>query len=140
MAPPEIEVFAEESGAHPASLAALQRRLKRLQRKAYIVEQGDFNLIDEMVMCLEGGQHVILHFGQHDSPLDHMLVANLITRRVRQLYRDKVERYEETQDPADKPRPLMITVEEATASSTPLSRGRRSLASSRASCASTTSR
>jgi DNA helicase HerA-like ATPase len=42
-----------------------------------------------------------------------MLVANLITRRVRQLYRDKVERYEQTQDPADKPRPLMITVEEA---------------------------
>jgi len=87
--------------------------LKRLQRKAYVVEQGDFNLIDEMVMCLEKGQHVILHFGQHDSPLDHMLVANLITRRVRQLYREKVERYEETQNPADKPRPLMITVEEA---------------------------
>jgi DNA helicase HerA-like ATPase len=113
MAPPEIEAFAEESGAHPASLAALQRRLKRLQRKAYIVEQGDFNLIDEMVMCLEKGQNVILHFGQHDSPLDHMLVANLVTRRVRQLYRDKVERYEETQKPEDKPRPLMITVEEA---------------------------
>jgi uncharacterized protein len=113
MAPPEVEAFAEASGAHPASLAALQRRLKRLQRKAYIVEQGGFDLIDEMVMCLDKGQNVILHFGQHDSPLDHMLVANLITRRVRQLYRAKVERYEETQDPADKPRPLMITVEEA---------------------------
>jgi DNA helicase HerA-like ATPase len=113
MSPPELELFADESGAHPASLAALQRRLKRLQRKEYVVERGDFNLIDEMVQTLDRGKNVILHFGRHDSPLDHMLVANLITRRVRHLYRDKVERYEETQNPADRPRPLMITIEEA---------------------------
>ena len=42
-----------------------------------------------------------------------MLVANLVTRRVRELYRAKVERYEQTQNKADKPRPLMITIEEA---------------------------
>ena len=113
MAPNELELFSAESGAHPASLAALQRALKRLQRKEYIVEQGNFNLIDEMVQTLDAGKNVILHFGRHDSSLDHMLVSNLITRRVRQLYRQKVERYEQTQDAADKPRPLMITIEEA---------------------------
>lgn len=113
MKPEELEDFAAESGAHPASLAALQRTMRVLHRKEYIVEQGSFNLIDEMVQTLDGGQHVILHFGRHDSPLDHMLVANLVTRRVRQLYREKVERYEQTQNSADRPRPLMITIEEA---------------------------
>jgi DNA helicase HerA-like ATPase len=113
MTPEELEVFSLSSGAHPASLAALQRALKRVQRREYVVEQGSFNLVDEMVQVLDKGQNVVLHFGRHDTPLDHMLVANLITRRVRQLYRGKVERYEQTHEPADRPRPLMITVEEA---------------------------
>jgi DNA helicase HerA-like ATPase len=113
MSPEELEEFAVASGAHPASLAALQRALKRVQRQEYVVEQGSFDLIDEMVQALDNGRNVILHFGQHDSPLDHMLVANLVTRRVRQLYRDKVEKYEQTQNAADRPRPLMITIEEA---------------------------
>jgi DNA helicase HerA-like ATPase len=113
MGPGELELFAGESGAHSSSLAALQRQLKRLQRKDYIVEQGSFNLIDEMVDTLDKGQNVILHFGRHDTSLDHMLVANLVTRRVRQRYREKVEQYEESKKPGDKPRPLMITIEEA---------------------------
>jgi hypothetical protein len=113
MTPQEIELFSAESGAHPASLAALQRALKRVQRQEYVVERGDFNQIDEIVQALDNGQNVVLHFGQHDSPLDHMLVSNLVTRRVRQLYREKVEKYEQTQNVADKPRPLMITIEEA---------------------------
>ncbi len=113
MSPEEMDLFAASSGAHPASLAALQRAMKRVRRRDYVVERGDFDLIDEMVQGLDSGQNVILHFGRFDSALDHMLVANLITRRVRQLYREKVERYEQTQNPADRPRPLMITVEEA---------------------------
>ena len=113
MTPAQMEEFSIESGAHSASLLALQRRLKRVQRKEYVVERGDFNLIDEMVQALDNGQNVILHFGRYDSSLDHMLVTNLITRRVRQLYREKVEKYEQTQNAADKPRPLMITIEEA---------------------------
>ena len=113
MNPEELELFGVESGAHPASLAALQRAMKRLQRTEYVVDQGNFNQIDEMVQTLDNGQNVILHFGRHDTPLDHMLVANLITRRVRQLYREKVEAYEQSQKAADKPRPLMITIEEA---------------------------
>jgi DNA helicase HerA-like ATPase len=113
MKPDELDEFSAMSGAHAASLGALQRTLHVLRRREYIVERGSFNLIDEMVQNLDSGKHVILHFGKHDSSLDHMLVANLITRRVRQLYREKVERYEESQKPADRPRPLMITIEEA---------------------------
>jgi DNA helicase HerA-like ATPase len=113
MNPEELELFGAESGAHPASLAALQRNMRVLARRDYVVEQGTFSLIDEMVQLLDKGQNVILHFGRYDAPLDHMLVANLVTRRVRQLYREKVELYEQSHKAADKPRPLMITIEEA---------------------------
>ena len=63
-------------------LAALQRQLKRLQRKEYIVQEGSFNQIDEMVDTLDKGQNVILHFGRHDSSLDHMLQLPHVTRLV----------------------------------------------------------
>jgi hypothetical protein len=42
-----------------------------------------------------------------------MLVSNVVTRRIRRLYQQKMERFEETRDPADQPRQLMITLEEA---------------------------
>jgi DNA helicase HerA-like ATPase len=66
-----------------------------------------------MVEALDRGKHVILQFGRFNAVLDYLLVANLVTRRVRQRYEDKMRRYEETKAVADKPRPLMITIEEA---------------------------
>ncbi|MDY7041275.1 MAG: ATP-binding protein [Chloroflexota bacterium] len=113
MGPADISEFCERYSAHAGSLEALQRNLKRIERRPYVVADAPFSVIDEMVAVLDKGQHVILHFGRYDQPLDHMLVANVVTRRVRHLYREKAERYEQTQSPADKPRPLMITIEEA---------------------------
>jgi DNA helicase HerA-like ATPase len=113
MSPEEQNDFCESRGAHPATMGALQRNLKRIARRPYVVKEASFSLIDDMVAALDQGRHVILHFGSHDSALDHMLVANIVTRRVRELYRQKVERYEQSRSPADKPRPLVITIEEA---------------------------
>jgi hypothetical protein len=113
LSPAEVEAFCAQHGAHAGSLAALQRKLKRVQRRNYIVDQATTSAIDEMVGALDKGRHVVLHFGRYDSPLDHMLVANIVTRRVRELYRSKVERYEQTRKAGDRPRPLMITIEEA---------------------------
>ncbi|MBC7250638.1 MAG: ATP-binding protein [Anaerolineae bacterium] len=113
MSPDDISDFCSRYNAHEGSLAALQRNLKRIERRPYVVPEAPFSVIDDMVASLDRGQHVILHFGRYDHPLDHMLVANVVTRRVRHLYREKVELYEQTQSPTDKPRPLMITIEEA---------------------------
>jgi len=113
MSPADISEFCNQYSAHEGSLAALQRNLKRIERRPYVVPEAPFSVIDDMVAALDKGRHVILHFGRYDHPLDHMLVANVVTRRVRHLYREKAERYEQTQSPADKPRPLMITIEEA---------------------------
>ncbi|MBC7264193.1 MAG: ATP-binding protein [Chloroflexi bacterium] len=113
MEPVELEEFCATSGAHPGSVAALQRNLKRIGRQPYIVPEAPFSVIDDMVNTLDTGQHIILTFGRHNSVLDYILVANLITRRVRKLYEEKMRRFEETRDEADRPRQLMITIEEA---------------------------
>ena len=113
MSSDDIALFCQERMAHQGATEALQRKLRDVGRRPYVVEEAPLDPIDEMVNALDKGKHVILHFGRYDRPLDHMLVANIVTRRVRQLYQEKVARYEQTQDPADRPRNLMITLEEA---------------------------
>jgi hypothetical protein len=113
MTPEELEAFCQSSGAHQASMASLQRNLKRLQRQDYIEKERDFSALDDLVQALDRGKHVILQFGRHNSVLDYILVSNLVTRRVRQRYEEKTRHFEETQAAADKPRPLIITIEEA---------------------------
>lgn len=43
----------------------------------------------------------------------YLLVANVITRRLREKYKEKTTTRVQTRNPADKPRPLIIIVEEA---------------------------
>jgi DNA helicase HerA-like ATPase len=109
----ELEDFCRASGAHPASMASLQRNLKRLPRQDYIVDEASFSALDDMVEALDRGKHVILQFGRHNSVLDYVLVSNLVTRRVRQRYEEKMRTYEETQQVGQEPTPLIITIEEA---------------------------
>ena len=113
MTPDDIGEFSQSAGANEASLEALQRKLKEIARRGYVVPQAQYSQIDEMVELFRTGRHIILQFGQFNRPLDYMLVANIITRRVRDAYVKQAERYEQTHDPADRPRPLMITIEEA---------------------------
>lgn len=113
MSSEDIAAFCQAKAAHQGATEALQRTLRDVGRLDYVVDEVPFSVIDEMVAVLDKGRHVILHFGRHDRTLDHMLVANVVTRRVRHLYQEKVERYEQTQAPADQPRTLVITLEEA---------------------------
>jgi DNA helicase HerA-like ATPase len=77
------------------------------------MEEAPGDAIQDMISALNAGKHVILQFGRHNRLLDYMLVANIVTRLVRDSYRTKVERYEETKDRSDRPRSLVITIEEA---------------------------
>jgi hypothetical protein len=113
MAPADLEDFCHRSGAHEGAMASLQRNLKRLQRQSYIVKEAAFEALDDLVEALCRGKHVVLLFGRHNDVLDYLLVANLVTRRVRQRYEEKMQRYEVSKKSGDLPRPLMITIEEA---------------------------
>lgn len=109
----EMEAFCNETGSHSGATEALQRKLRDIRRQGYVMEEAPGDAIQDMILALEQGKHIILQFGRHNRLLDYMLVANIVTRLVRNSYRGKVERYEETKDPVDRPRPLVITIEEA---------------------------
>ena len=114
--PPEIEGMAEETGAHPGSLSALRRKLDRLDGLPFFhtePQAGKQDAIDALFQTLDEGRSVVLEFGRYNSLLVYLLVANVITRRLRDRYEAKMETYERTQAEADKPHQLLITVEEA---------------------------
>ncbi len=114
--PAELDEMAERTGAHPGSLAALKRKLGRLAGLDFfhLDRAGQHrDVVEDLLESIAAGKSVVLEFGQHNNLLIYLLVANVITRRLRRRYEEAYERFEASQDPADEPRQLMITIEEA---------------------------
>ena len=111
---PDVEEFAREIGAHAGSLVALHRKLKRLENFPFMVSKlTDGDVVDRIMEYLDKGINVVLEFGQQTSMLCYLLVANIIARRIHEMYVKKSERFYATQRTEDQPRQLMITIEEA---------------------------
>ena len=111
---PDVEEFAREIGAHAGSLVALHRKLKRLENFPFMVSKlSDGDVVDRIMEYLDKGINVVLEFGQQTSMLCYLLVANIIARRIHEMYVKKSERFYATQRSEDQPRQLMITIEEA---------------------------
>jgi DNA helicase HerA-like ATPase len=111
---PDVENFAEEIGANKSSLSALHRKLKRFEHFPFMVEGlAGPDAVDTMMDYIDRGIHVVLEFGRQTSMLAYLLVANIISRRIHRKYVSKSENFYATQNPADQPRHLVITIEEA---------------------------
>ncbi len=108
-----IREFAESSGAHAGAISALKRKLARIARLNFVCDQADFSVVDRLIEGLAAGRHVVLEFGEHSNSLVYMLVANIITRRIHRRWVEQTNRAVQSQNSADRPRPLMITIEEA---------------------------
>lgn len=109
-----IKEFAEDVGAHAESIAALYRKLKRLERFPFIKQtDGATSVVDRILENLDRGINVILEFGNYTSALCYLLVVNILTRRIHDAYIEKTENFLSTQKKSDEPRKLMITIEEA---------------------------
>ncbi len=109
----DLKSFADEKSASLASLNALKRKTLQLKRLGFVRERADLSPIDHLINALMAGRHVVLSFGRYDDPLAYMLVANVLTRRIHQRWREQTERYLHSKLESDRPRPLMITIEEA---------------------------
>lgn len=110
----DIKGLAEELGAHPESLSALYRKLRRLMNFDFIVMGGSSDdIVTTMMDYINRGKHIVLEFGRQTSMLCYLLVASIITRRIHELYVEQTEKYHATHDAADKPKHLVITIEEA---------------------------
>ncbi|MDQ3812118.1 MAG: ATP-binding protein [Chloroflexota bacterium] len=110
---PLLADFAVKHGGNINSLAALRSKLRLIDRLPFVERSLRRSTLDELVAQLERGQHVVLEFGRQRNLLAYILAANLITRRLHELWVKKTENYWNTKNEADRPRPLMITIEEA---------------------------
>lgn len=112
----DLKEFAQQIGAHCESIAALYRKLKRIERFSFITTQGQSpapSVIDQMMAYLQKGISIIIEFGNYNSSLCYLLIANIITRRIHQEYITQTERFLYSQQAQDEPKKLMITIEEA---------------------------
>lgn len=112
----ELKAIAEECNLHEGSVQALQRKLRQYENHGYFKTTRlgkHYDVLDALIETLERGKSVILEFGRYDDLKTYMLVANVITRRLRLVYEKKAADYARTKDPADRPHPLIITIEEA---------------------------
>src|ERR1700733_346997 len=113
-----LKEFATALGGHPESIAALYRKLKRIERLPFFKANAsgaykDHSVIDQMMEYINRGMSVIVEFGNYTTSFCYLLIANIITRRIHQEYIAKTEKFLGSQKKEDEPKKLLITIEEA---------------------------
>jgi DNA helicase HerA-like ATPase len=109
----EIQEFCETKMGSKSSIMALQRKLTRLADLKYLRNTSTTNYVGKILAALDEGQHVVVEFGSQSTMLAYMLATNVIARRIHASYVQKADRFLQTKNPVDRPRQLMITIEEA---------------------------
>ncbi|MGB5769190.1 MAG: ATP-binding protein, partial [Crocosphaera sp.] len=109
----DIKLFCQEKQGHAGSIMSLQRKLMRLDNLKYLRPVCPHNYINQVLESLDAGKHVVIEFGSQSNMLSYMLATNMITRRIHGSYVKKAERFLQTKSPLDRPRQLVITIEEA---------------------------
>ena len=108
----EFGELAKELNVNERALSTLKNRLSRLQRFQFIDDKSGHDSVGQILSYLDRGMHVVLEFGRYGSDLAaYILVANLLTRRIYERYQQMTEKAQG--DRTQKPRPLVITIEEA---------------------------
>lgn len=117
-----LKEFSQELGAHPESIAALYRKLKKIEKLPFFTPSSfgsnsfgskEASAVDQMIEYLDKGINVIVEFGNYTSTFCYLLIANIITRKIHSKYIEKTERFLGSQRKEDEPKKLMITIEEA---------------------------
>ncbi|MEN9215790.1 MAG: ATP-binding protein [Gloeomargarita sp. HHBFW_bins_162] len=109
----EIQEFCQTRRGSPAAIMALQRKLQRLENLTYIRSASANNYVNQILRDLDAGHHVVVEFGSQSNLLAYMLATNIITRRIHSSYVKKAEKFLQSKNPSDRPRQLVITIEEA---------------------------
>jgi DNA helicase HerA-like ATPase len=110
-APGSVAAWANSEGVNVMAAEGLHSKLRRLFNKPYIVEKPASDGINEIIKALDAGQHVVLSFGKFESDLDYLLVANLLSRRIRDVWEQRTNEFRTSGK--NEPRQLIVVVEEA---------------------------
>jgi hypothetical protein len=106
-----VGAWAESTGVHSGAASALHSKLRKVFDRPYITENPPLDSLKQVVDLLAAGQHVILSFGNFETDLDYLLVTNILTRRIRDVWVELTNHYRSTKE--HEPRPLVIVIEEA---------------------------
>jgi uncharacterized protein len=109
----DIKMFCQDKQGHAGSIMSLQRKLLRLDNMKYLRSACPRNYIDQILQSLDAGKHVVIEFGSQSNLLSYMLATNMIARRIHSNYVKKSEKFLQSKNPLDRPRQLVITIEEA---------------------------
>ncbi|HMR64106.1 MAG TPA: ATP-binding protein [Anaerolineae bacterium] len=108
----DLDLLMEGSTINRSSLDALSRRLERLTRFDFLRDSWRGDSAQKIIEYLEKGITVVLEFGRYGNSLEaYILVANYLTRRIHQMYVERVE--SALGDAAQEPPQLLIVIEEA---------------------------
>ncbi|MBI4297038.1 MAG: ATP-binding protein [Chloroflexi bacterium] len=89
----------------------LRRGLDRLRRLPFLVEHPPEDSVGRILKALQEGTSVVLDFGRHSDLTTYVLVANVLTRRLHEIYQKLTDQAQAEGAPG--PTPLVITIEEA---------------------------
>ncbi|MBF8266179.1 MAG: protein of unknown function DUF87 [Dehalococcoidia bacterium] len=105
-----IGTLANQWRENESNLEAVYRRLTKLRNLPFVVPEATEDSVTQILHRLEAGISVVLEFGRYRDFTSYILVANLLTRRIYDKYREKTEG---AKGDSERPRPLVITLEEA---------------------------
>lgn len=106
-----IDEWAQQNNVNTAAAESLQSKLSRLYRSDYMIEKAPYNVVQQIINALENGISVILSFGRFQTDLDYLLVANILTRKVRAEWERRSEEF--FAGNGLRPNPLVVAIEEA---------------------------
>lgn len=113
----DAKEIAGEEQAHEGAMQALRRKLTRLQRDCEGFLKPDAEVAEDAIPLilqnLERGVHTVIDFGRYSSLVHYILVANILTRRIDELWREKTEQHLSEPERYSRPPRLVITIEEA---------------------------
>jgi hypothetical protein len=107
-----LKTLADETAVNRSSLDALIRRLDRITRFEFIRENWQGDSAKKILEHVEAQKSVVLEFGRYGNSLEaYILVANYLTRRVHEMYVQRVE--SALGEAGQEPPQLLIVIEEA---------------------------
>ncbi len=106
-----VAAWATSNGVNVMAAEGLHNKLRRLFNKPYIVPRPAADSVKEITAALENGQHILLSFGEHETDLDYLLVSNLLTRKIKEVWERRTNSFRASGK--EEPRQLVIVLEEA---------------------------
>jgi len=109
----EIREIIKGATIHESSFQSLKRGLGTIGRLGFVMPETKDEAVSNILDFLQQGRNVVLEFGRYQEISAYLLVANLLSRRIYSRYQQRMEEAIAADNEAMKPRPLVITIEEA---------------------------